>query len=133
MVAPQPRWTATIYQAQERARSLQTLIDGGIDPREHEAEQKAAHEARQAAKHRQDVTVGEAWAHYLEHLRTKISPKTKKPRSERYITDHINLSSPGGGIAKRGGKEKVRGPLRSCNAGCPKLQQRAWPPGWRVK
>lgn len=101
----------TIDVAQERARSLQTLIDGGIDPREQEAAQKAAHEARQAAKRRQDVTVSEAWEQYLEHLRTKISPKTKKPRSERYITDHINLSSPGGGIAKRGGKEKVRGPL----------------------
>lgn len=101
----------TIDRAQERARSLQTLIDSGIDPREHEAEQKAAHEARQTAKKRQDVTVGEAWKQYLENLRTKISPKTKKPRSERYIIDHINLSSPGGGIAKRGGKEKVRGPL----------------------
>jgi integrase len=100
-----------IDQAQERARGLQTLIDGGVDPREQEAEQKAAHEARHAAKRRQDVIVGEAWEHYLEHLRTKISPKTKKPRSERYILDHINLSSPGGGIAKRGGKEKVRGPL----------------------
>ncbi|MDR7007733.1 tyrosine-type recombinase/integrase [Paraburkholderia strydomiana] len=100
-----------IDQAQERARHFQMLIDSGIDPREHEAEQKAAHEARQAAKKRQDVTVGEAWEQYLEHLRTKISPKTKKPRSERYILDHINLSSPGGGIAKRGGKEKVRGPL----------------------
>ena len=40
----------TIDQAQERARSLQTLIDEGIDPREREAEQKAAHEARQAAR-----------------------------------------------------------------------------------
>ncbi|MDP9645445.1 tyrosine-type recombinase/integrase [Paraburkholderia caledonica] len=101
----------TIDQAQERARTLQTLIDGGVDPREQEAEQKAAHEARQAAKRRQDVTVSEAWDDYLEHLRTKISPKTKKPRSERYILDHTNLASPGGGIAKRGGKEKVRGPL----------------------
>lgn len=101
----------TIDKAQERARSLQTLIDGGVDPREQEAEKKAAHEARQAAKRRQDVTVSEAWEHYLEHLRTKISPKTKKPRSERYILDHVNLSSLGGGIAKRGGKEKVRGPL----------------------
>ena len=101
----------TIDRAQERARSLQTLIDGGVDPREQEAEQKAAHEARQAAKRRQDVTVGEAWELYLEDLRTKTSPKTKMPRSERYILDHVNLSSPGGGIAKRGGKEKVRGPL----------------------
>lgn len=101
----------TIDRAQERARNLQTLIDSGIDPREYEAEQKAAHEARQATKRRQDVTVGDAWKDYLEHLRTKISPKTKKPRSERYITDHVNLSAPGGDIAKRGGKEKVRGPL----------------------
>ncbi|MGF6533211.1 integrase [Paraburkholderia sp. GAS206C] len=101
----------TIDKAQERARSLQTLIDGGVDPREQEAEKKAAHEARQAAKRRQDVMVSEAWEHYLEHLRTKISPKTKKPRSDRYILDHVNLSSLGGGIAKRGGKEKVRGPL----------------------
>ncbi|KIG07955.1 integrase family protein [Burkholderia sp. MR1] len=101
----------TIAEAQARARQLQNHIDQGKDPREHEAEQKAEHQARQIAKHRQEVTVGEAWEHYLEHLRTKISPKTKRPRSERYIVDHINLSSPGGGIAKRGGKEKVRGPL----------------------
>ncbi|MGF6370782.1 integrase [Paraburkholderia sp. RAU6.4a] len=101
----------SIAEAQARARHLQNLIDDGKDPREQAAEDKAAHEARQAAKRRQDVTVGEAWEDYLEHLRTKISPKTKKPRSERYIADHINLSSPGGGIAKRGGKQKVRGPL----------------------
>ncbi|MEX3973576.1 tyrosine-type recombinase/integrase [Paraburkholderia caribensis] len=101
----------TIDRAQERARHFQMLIDSGIDPREHEAEQKAAHEERLADKKRQSVMVEEAWAQYLEHLRTKISPKTKKPRSDRYILDHINLSSPGGGIAKRGGKEKVRGPL----------------------
>ncbi|MFM0192115.1 integrase family protein [Paraburkholderia strydomiana] len=101
----------TIAEAQARARYFQNLIDDGKDPREHEAQQKAAHQARQVAKRREDVTVGEAWKDYLDHLRTKISPKTKKPRSERYILDHINLSSPGGGIAKRGGKEKVRGPL----------------------
>jgi integrase len=101
----------TIDKAQARARHLQTRIDAGVDPREDEAKEKAAYLASQVARRRQEATVGEAWEHYLEHLRTKISPKTKKPRSERYIVDHINLSSPGGGIAKRGGKEKVRGPL----------------------
>ncbi|MEX3784900.1 tyrosine-type recombinase/integrase [Paraburkholderia sp. BR14374] len=101
----------TIAEAQARARALQSLIDNGKDPREEAANRKVEHQASQLAKRRQEVTVGEAWEHYLEHLRTKISPKTKKPRSERYIVDHINLSSPGGGIAKRGGKEKVRGPL----------------------
>lgn len=101
----------TIDQAQERARSLQTLIDRGIDPREHEAAQREAHKAREAAKNRQDCAVKDAWEAYIDHLRTKISPKTKRPRSERYITDHINLSSPGGSPSKRGGKEKVQGPL----------------------
>lgn len=101
----------TIDQAQERARSLQILIDNGIDPREHAAEKKAAYEARQAAKRREDVTVKEAWDVYLEYLRTKISPKTKKPRSDRYIQDHIARSAPGGDVAKRGGVTKVSGPL----------------------
>ncbi|MFM0626278.1 tyrosine-type recombinase/integrase [Paraburkholderia xenovorans] len=101
----------TIEKAQEQARQFQTLIDAGIDPRERAAEERAAYEKRQAAKHRQGVTVAEAWTRYLNHLRTKISPKTKKPRSERYIVDHVNLSAAGGDIAKRGGKEKIRGPL----------------------
>ena len=40
----------TIDRAQERARSLQTLIDGGVDPREREAEQKAAHDVARSCK-----------------------------------------------------------------------------------
>lgn len=41
------------------------------------------------------LVIGAAWEHYSEHLRTKISPKTKKPRSERHVLEHINLSSRG--------------------------------------
>ncbi len=107
----------TIDKAQERARSLQTLIDGGVDPREQEAEQKAAHEARRAAKRRQDVTVGEAWVHYLEHLRTKISPKTKKPRSERYISTTSTSRRPAEVLQNAAAKKKcVDHWLRSCRA-----------------
>lgn len=101
----------TIDQAQARARDLQTTIDKGQDPREHEASQKAAYEARQLEKQCADTTVLDAWNNYLGTLRTEISPKTKRPRSARYITDHINLAAPGGDLAKRGGKIKGRGPL----------------------
>lgn len=100
-----------IDDAQEEARRLQRLIDDGKDPREDAAEQRAAHEARQVAKRRDGATVAEAWADYLEHLRTKISPKTKKPRSERYLADHAALAAPGGEDRKRGSKKTTRGPL----------------------
>lgn len=101
----------TISKAQEEARRLQTLIDAGRDPREVKAEQRASHEARRAATARASVTVAEAWDDYLGHLRTKISPKTKKPRSASYINDHIKLAAPGGTPARRGSKLTERGPL----------------------
>jgi integrase len=101
----------TIDQAQARARDLQTQIDKGLDPREFEAAQKAALEERQVIKQRAEWTVLDAWNDYLEALRTTISPKTKKPRSARYIEDHVNLAAPGGDKAKRGNKIKGRGPL----------------------
>jgi len=120
----------TIADAQKEARRLQKLIDDGIDPREDRAEQRAAHEARQAAKRREDVTVAEAWADYLEYLRTKISPKTKKPRSARYLADHAALAAPGGEDAKRGGGKTVRGPLAPLmKLGLPELKAKtvaAW-------
>jgi hypothetical protein len=101
----------TISKAQEEARSLQTLIDSGQDPREVKAEQRASYEARQAAALRESATVSDAWIDYLNDLRTKISPKTKQPRSATYINDHIKLAAAGGAQTKRGGKQTGRGPL----------------------
>ncbi|MFM0484187.1 integrase family protein [Paraburkholderia strydomiana] len=103
----------TIEKAQKEARRLQTLVDEGTDPREHRAEQRAAYESRKVEARRQTATVGEAWADYLEYLRTAISPKTKKPRSPRYLADHEALASPGGAPLKRGKGKTVRGPLAS--------------------
>ncbi|BDD92418.1 prophage integrase IntF [Pandoraea sp. NE5] len=100
-----------IDQAQDEARRLQRLLDDGVDPRTEKAERRAAHEAEQADKQRKRATVAEAWADYLEYLRTKISPKTKRPRSAHYINDHTKLAAPGGERAKRGGKKIARGPL----------------------
>ena len=104
-----------IPDARERATELRRLLDKGIDPREQEAEQRAASERRQAEVRRHTVTVGDAWADYLEHLRTAISPKTKRPRSPRYIADHEALAAPGGEPLKRGkkGAKTTAGPLAS--------------------
>ncbi|HEY4071758.1 MAG TPA: Arm DNA-binding domain-containing protein, partial [Herbaspirillum sp.] len=44
----------TIDKAQEEARRLQTLVDTGVDPREHRMEQQAAHEARRVESRRKD-------------------------------------------------------------------------------
>ncbi|MEZ2349571.1 tyrosine-type recombinase/integrase [Caballeronia sp. RCC_10] len=103
--------TWSIDEAQERARTLHIMVDSGIDPREHAAEQRAAHEVRQAEVRRQEATVGDAWSIYLKYLGSAISPKTKKPRSSRYLADHRALAAPGGTPVKRGKGKTVRGPL----------------------
>lgn len=90
-------------RARTEAARLSTLIDGGIDPREHRAEQKAAHEARVAAAKRQDVTFGEAWDFYVE---------VRKPFwSQRHYDDHIKNAEMGGRAKKRGSGKTEPGPL----------------------
>jgi integrase len=100
-----------IADAQKEARRLQILVDKGEDPRDDKAKQRAAYDAEQAAKVRNSVTVADAWSEYLEYLSTRLSPKTKKPRSANYLRDHIALGTAGGEPAKRGGKITVPGPL----------------------
>lgn len=92
-------------RARTEAARLKMLIDGGIDPREHRAEQQAAHEARRAAAKRQDVTFGEAWDAYLE---------ARKPFwSQRHYDDHVKNSDVGGKPRKRGKGLTEPGPLAS--------------------
>ncbi|MGX5885591.1 integrase family protein, partial [Burkholderia gladioli] len=100
-----------IDQAQEEARRLQRLVDEGIDPREHAAEQRAAVATRKAEAERQNVTFADAWAAYLIELEAKPSPKTKRPRSAQYIEDHRKLAAPGGEKKKRGKGLTSQGPL----------------------
>ncbi|MGF6813615.1 integrase [Paraburkholderia atlantica] len=104
-----------LKKARVEAARLRVLVDAGTDPREQEAKERAAAEAKRKAARRNDVTVREAWAVYLEHLRSAISPKTKKPRSARYLADHEALAAPGGQPRKRGKKDAitVAGPLAS--------------------
>ncbi|MEM5276707.1 integrase family protein [Cupriavidus taiwanensis] len=84
----------SIEKAQEKARSLQTLIDDGKDPREAKAEAQAAHEAKQAAARRKDVTLGDAWTAYIAARRGKWS--------ERHYLDHVRLADRGDRDWKRG-------------------------------
>lgn len=93
----------TIEKAQERARYLQTLVDSGVDPREHIAEQHAAHAARRVEARRQDVLFDEAWDEYVEARRPFWS--------ERTYQDHLQHADVGGRPRKRGKGLIQAGPL----------------------
>lgn len=96
----------SIPDAQAKARELQRLIDEGKDPRDLKRDALAAHAEKQAAAAAQAVTVGEAWAAYLE---------ARRPHwGERHYTDHVTLAKAGGEAAKRGTRGRgvtIAGPL----------------------
>ena len=100
-----------IDDARAEARRLQTLIDQGIDPRQEKADKLAAIEAKKAAlvaeqaeEQRQALTVGEAWASYLEERRPHWG--------ERNYTDHLKLAQEGGEARQRRPGVKTKpGPL----------------------
>ncbi|AJX82011.1 phage integrase family protein [Burkholderia pseudomallei 7894] len=94
-----------IDDARDEARRLKRLADSGKDPREEAAEQRAAAEQRRVEALRQDVTVREAWAEYLDANRSKWS--------ERHYSDHEKLAHAGGEPWKRGKGVTVAGPLAS--------------------
>lgn len=89
--------------ARQEARRLQGLIDQGTDPREQKRERIAATEAKRAERRRQDVTMGEAWAGYVEARKHKWSP--------RHLADHSKQTSPGGVQRKRRKGLTEPGPL----------------------
>ena len=83
----------SIEQARTEARRLAVVLDGGQDPREIERQQQAAQAADKAAAAAHAVTVGEAWAVYLE---------ARRPHwGERHYSEHLLLVKPGGVASKR--------------------------------
>ncbi len=95
-----------IPKAQARAREMQRDIDKGRDPREVKAEKSAADTAKRDAKRADAVTVGEAWARYVEERRPNWRPLTYR--------DHLAMASPGGELRKRmPGVRTLPGPLVS--------------------
>lgn len=92
-----------LAKARTEASRLKTLVDDGKDPREVKAEQKAAHEARQADSVRRNAIFGEAWEAYIAD---------RKPKwSERHYLDHVQHADEGGKERKRGEGVTVAGPL----------------------
>jgi integrase len=96
----------TIERARVEANRLRMLVDSGADPREMAREEEAARVAKAATQAAEAVTVGEAWAVYVED---------RRPRwGELHYRDHINKVKPGGVEAKRGTRgegKTAAGPL----------------------
>lgn len=93
----------SLDKARARAAELKQLVDSGRDPRELERRQQATREAEKAALlaqaevHRlEGVTVGEAWALYVEDRRPFWG--------ERHYEDHLQMAKAGGEVVKRGAK-----------------------------
>ncbi len=103
----------SIPDAQAKARELQRLIDEGKDPRDLKRDAVAASQAKAAAvvagaaeAAAQALTVGDAWAAYLEARRTHWG--------QRHYLDHIALVRAGGETSKRGTRGRgvtIAGPL----------------------
>lgn len=96
----------SLGSARTEAARLKTLVDGGQDPRQVKDEARAALEAKAVAAAAQAITVGEAWAVYLEDRRPVWG--------ERHYQDHISKAQAGGISAvrgTRGRKVTVAGPL----------------------
>lgn len=93
----------SIPDAQAKARELQRLIDEGKDPRDLKREAVAAHVEKQAAAAAQAVTVGTAWAVYIEARRAKWG--------DSHHQDHHRYAQAGGEPKKRGKGKTEPGPL----------------------
>lgn len=100
-------WPAiSLAEAREEAHRLRGMAERGIDPRTAERAQRAAKAAQDAAAAVQAVTVGEAWAVYLDDR--------KNHWGERHHQDHGKLARAGGETAKRGTRGRgvtIAGPL----------------------
>lgn len=96
----------TISEARVKARELQALIDDGRDPRQVKAETIAADLAKRNLARSEGVTVGEAWAKYIEERRDKWGV--------RHYQDHIAKAKAGGAPSCRGTRGRritIAGPL----------------------
>jgi len=111
--------------ARQEAARLKALTVSGMNPAEKRREQiksserakaermQAAAEAEEDAR-RRAVTVGEAWAAYLDFQRDRMGKahiERGKKWGARHMLDHERLSAPGGEPKKRGGGKTLPGPL----------------------
>lgn len=83
-----------IEDAREEGRTLQKLIDQGLDPREEKRERLAAAETKRVESKRTEAAAMEAWSAYIEARRPKWSA--------RHLADHE-------GVCAEGGEPRTRG------------------------
>ena len=96
-----PEWG--LEDARRRAGELKRLVDDGIDPRELDATELAAADAKREAEAREGVTVGEVWAAYVAERRPYWG--------DLHYRDHIDKARPGGVPSKaRGAGDKLTRP-----------------------
>ena len=82
-----------------------------MDPRQVNADLIAAADAKRVDARRQDVTVSEAWAVYIEDRRYKGGSKNVNKWGERHLQDHLTLVR-GDDIARKRGTGTLKpGPL----------------------
>lgn len=97
--------TATWDLAQARAEAMRLAlqVDQGIDPREQQAAEKAAHMARAAEAKRRAATFGDAWDDYVQ--------RRQQAWSKWHLRDHMVMAAEGGQAKKRGTGTTQAGPL----------------------
>ena len=83
----------SIEAARNEANRLRVTLDSGTDPREVERQQLADSAVKASAAAAHAVTVGEAWAVYLE---------ARRPHwGDRHYSEHLLLVKPGGVASNR--------------------------------
>lgn len=90
---------------QEEAARLKVLVDQGIDPRQLEAEKKAASEAKRKREYAEKINLGEAWEEYIN--------ERKSLWSTHHLNDHIKVMHAGGKTRARSKELTVPGSLSS--------------------
>ncbi|MDP2788362.1 MAG: integrase family protein [Pseudomonadota bacterium] len=88
--------TLGIDDARDEARRLGVLIGQGTDPRQDKQDRIEAGEAKRQESRRHDVTVGEAWAVYIEDRSPRWGEHTRR--------DHRSAAQLGGEPITRGGR-----------------------------
>lgn len=97
--------TWPLANAQSEATQLRAMIDKGIDPRQQREEQRIKEDAIREEAKRKNITLGDAWAVYLED---------RKPRwGARHYEDHLNVAAQPDQTKKIAPGKTVGGPLAS--------------------
>ncbi|MEM5293530.1 integrase family protein [Burkholderia sp. JPY481] len=100
-----------LEDARQHAADLRVLIDKGTDPREQEALQRAAADAKREAAQRREATVDDAWKAYLAYQKDRQQRGVEKAWGERHMLEHVRLAATGGIKKKRGNGVTQAGPL----------------------